>query len=127
MEIKDFSELTIFIQDECLKLQENFKLQNLSDKIIPYTEATILKYVKLYDKVLFKKEKRKIALEMAINTMPHGFLWKLFHANLWYQIQEMQKSKNEENLAESSLEAVPVYTPTIIKPMAEQPILNEEN
>ncbi len=127
MEIKDFSELTTFIQDECLKLQENFNIRNLSDKIIPYTEKTILRYVKLYDKILFKQEKRKLALQRAIDTMPHGFLWKFFHADLWYQIQEIEKAKNSDEPQIKSAQSVQVFTPAIIEPMAEPPILDEED
>ena len=127
MEIKDFSELTTFIQDECLKLQENFNIRNLSDKIIPYTEKTILRYVKLYDKILFKQEKRKLALQRAIDTMPHGFLWKFFHADLWYQIQEIEKAKNSDEPQIKSAQSVQVFTPAIIEPMAEPLILDEEN
>ncbi len=127
MEIKDFSELTTFIQDECLKLQENFKLRNLSDKIIPYTEKTILRYVKLYDKILFKREKRKLALQIALDTMPHGFLWKLFHADLWYQIQEIEKAKKSDEPEKVSAQSVQVFTPAIIDSMAEPPILDEED
>ena len=127
MEIKDFSELTTFIQDECLKLQENFNIRNLSDKIIPYTEKTILRYVKLYDKILFKQEKRKLVLQRAIDTMPHGFLWKFFHADLWYQIQEIEKAKNSDEPQIKSAQSVQVFTPAIIDPMAEPPILDEED
>ena len=127
MEIKDFSELTTFIQDECLKLQENFKLRNLSDKIIPYTEKTILRYVKLYDKILFKREKRKLALQIALDTMPHGFFWKLFHADLWYQIQEIEKAEKAAEPEKESAQTVQAFTPAIIEPMAEPPILDEED
>lgn len=125
MEINDFSELSNFIADENLKIQENYGVQKLSDKMIEFSEKNILKYAKLYDKPLYKKEQRKIALQMAIDTMPHGFLWKIFHWDLWQKIKPIKKTKKVSSTSLHKEQPQTLY-PDIVRP-AEVPRIIEDD
>ncbi len=100
MEIRDFSNLTDFVYDEYLKMTENFGIKKPSDSLIDYTEKTLKKYIKLYDKPLYRKAKRELILAEAIDTMPHGCVWKFFHYSLWQKVKrvvlENEKIKDSE-------------------------------
>lgn len=91
MEIKNYSDLTDFISNENLKTQENFGAKKASNKMMKFMEDNLIKYIKLYDKPLYRREKRKIAFDEAIDTIPHGFVWKFFHSSLWRKIKPFQR------------------------------------
>lgn len=91
MEIKNYSDLTDFISNENLKTQENFGAKKASNKMMKFMEDNLIKYIKLYDKPLYRREKRKIAFDEAIDTIPHGFVWKFFHSSLWRKIKPFQQ------------------------------------
>ena len=97
MEIKDYSELTGFVGSEFEKMQD-LGIQRPSQNFIKYNEQTLMKYVKLYDGPLYRQEKRNLALKEAISTMPHGWLWKLFHPILWGQIKAMPEYRKEKKV-----------------------------
>ena len=126
MEINDFSDLSSFISDENLKMQETYGVNKPSDKMVKFCEKNILKYAKLYDKPLYKKEQRKIALEMAIDAMPHGFIWKLFHYDLWRKIKALNKKQQKANKNECSVEKSQTLLPDIVKSVDVPKIVDEE-
>lgn len=126
MEINDFSDLSSFIADENLKMQENYGVNKPSDKMVKFCEKNIFKYAKLYDKPLFKKEKRKIALQMAIDTMPHGFFWKILHYDLWRKIKALNKKQQKVNKNEYSVEKSQTLLPDIVKSVDVPNIVDEE-
>lgn len=99
MEIRDFSNLTDFVYDEYLKMTENFGIKKPSDSLIDYTEKTLKKYIKLYDKPLYRRAKRELILSEAIDTMPHGSVWKFFHYSLWQKVK--RKTLENEKVKES--------------------------
>lgn len=120
MEIRDFSELTTFVDNELEKMTESTGIQKPSMKFIEYRENTILKYVGLYDKFLFEKEKRNVKIQKAIYTMPHGRIWKFFHKSLWaiikdYDIEKSNKCSDKEVVVEEEKtlypEVVKSYSP----------------
>lgn len=127
MEIHDFSDLSQFVYDEYLKITENFGVQNPSIEMIEFTEKTLKKYVKLYDKPLFRVAKRELKIQEAIDTMPHGKLWKFFHSNLWKQCEA--RLKQQENLSEnetySSSEIQPIRVPAEIIKKTDLPRISE--
>ena len=99
MNINDFSDLTLFISQEYEKLAESYGIQRVPDKIVRDIEKTLIQYKKLYNKPLYLKAKRDLALQEAIETMPHGFIWKFFHPGLWAKIKEVlseEKNTNED-------------------------------
>lgn len=109
MEIKNFSDLTTFIYDEQAKMQESLGIQQASTDFCTFVQDTLKKYAKVYDEPFYKEEKRKAKLMEALNTRPHGWIWKLFHSRLWAKIQEIEKQEKldkerQEKLAELDYE-----------------------
>ncbi len=93
MNINDFSDLTDFINNETEKSSENGGVVIQSKKILKFVDKQMMRYIKIYSNVLYKREKRKIILDEAIDTMPHGLLWKLLHWNLWKKIKKIENDK----------------------------------
>lgn len=129
MEIRDYSDLTDFISNENIKTQENFGAKKASNKMMKFMEDNLIKYVKLYDKPLYKREKRKIAYDEAVDTIPHGFIWKIFHSTLWRKIKPIQdefkfqekKVKKPSRMMESEKQAEQepqTLYPEIVKPVS---------
>ena len=129
MKIENFSDLTSFINEENLKLQESFGININSKMMIHYVEKTLKKYVKLYDKPLYRKVKRELELEEALDTMPHSFMWKMFHSKLWAKIKMLEKQEKQskaENTV-SQAESKPIQTslvPVVIKSVS-VPVQND--
>ena len=129
MKIENFSDLTSFINEENLKLQESFGININSKMMIRYVEKTLKKYVKLYDKPLYRKVKRELELEEALDTMPHSFMWKMFHSKLWAKIKMLEKQE-EQSKAENTVskaESKPIQTslvPVVIKSVS-VPVQND--
>ena len=93
MNIQNFSDLTSFINDENLKLQESFGINVNSKTMIRYVEKTLKRYIKLYDKPLYRRVKRDLELQEAIETMPHSWVWKIFHSKLWNKIKLLKDNE----------------------------------
>ncbi len=136
MKISKFEELTQFVSDEYTKMTETYNVQRPSEKFMHFIEETLVKYAKLYDKPLYKLqkkevknmyflEKQELEIEKAINTMPHGRIWKFFHGELWkkmtYRVEELkqqeekEKSKKQEKRKTNSNSSVPAV---VIKPVS---------
>lgn len=137
MEIKDYSDLTDFISNENIKTQENFGVKKASNKMMKFMEDNLIKYVKLYDKPLYKREKRKIAYDEAVDTIPHGFIWKFFHTTLWRKIKPIQDEfKHQEKKvkkpsrmmeAEKQAEQEPqTLYPEIVKPVSPPALADDD-
>lgn len=116
MEIKDFRDLTGFIYDEYERLTETFGLDKTPKKSIRFAERSIRKYSKLYEKPLFKQEKRKIELETAFDTMPHGFWWKMFHSRLWKKMKFIMENEKDvlPEIKEENEVKPDVFVPAVI-------------
>lgn len=126
MEINDFQDLTQFIEDEYLKSSEVFRTTKPSEKTLKMIDNEIIKYSLLYSKVIYEREKRKIALDEAIRTMPHGKIWKLFHPSLWRQIQEYEAKNHIEDTSIKASEQTLSLVPTVLKPMEVVTVSEEE-
>ena len=136
MEIKNYSDLTDFISNENLKTQENFGAKKASNKMMKFMEDNLIKYIKLYDKPLYRREKRKIAFDEAVDTIPHGFVWKFFHSSLWRKIKSCQQEflaqtnkikKSEKNTeAERRAKEEPkTLFPEIVKSVSQPAVDND--
>lgn len=98
MEIRDFTELTSFLTDESLKMMNAFGLTKFP-KITKFSEKELKRYMKLYSQPVYRRSKREIKLQEAIDTMPHGFWWKCFHTKLWKQIKRIEtQNKLQEKM-----------------------------
>ena len=121
MEINEFSDLSDFILGEVDKIGEFVDGVGPSKKLIKCMNNQIMKYTKLYSKVLFKTEKQRIKIQEAIKTMPHSPIWKLFNYSLWKKIQEELKFQeiiySDDIKEESEQEEVnqQVYYPVLVK------------
>ena len=63
------------------KMADSFGIANPSKSFVKFTEKSLRKYAKLYNTPLLQQSKRDLQLRVALDTMPHGFIWKLFHQN----------------------------------------------
>lgn len=120
MNIQNFSDLTSFINDENLKLQESFGINVNSKTMIRYVEKTLKRYIKLYDKPLYRRVKRDLELQEAIDTMPHSWVWKIFHSKLWNKIKLLKDNEPIQKVESTTIqpETKPVQTslvPVVIK------------
>lgn len=117
MELNDFSDLSNFIYGEYDKLSETFGLSSLPKKSIKFVEKSIRTYSKLYKKPLLEREKRELEIRTAIETMPHNWVWKLFHSKLWSRVKQRLKELEEmEYLAEKTTDKPAEQKPDILVP-----------
>lgn len=104
MEIKDFKELTSFVNEEADKFFETYGEKLVVEKLVGSLIKNLIFYFKLEAGYLKRKEMRELKLKEAIETMPHSFIWKLFHPTLWSQIKAI---KREEDKAEQQKSVEP--------------------
>ncbi len=118
MEIKNYSDLSDFVFAEYEKLQD-FGVAKPPEYVLRAMDRACIKYMKLYSKPLYKKQKAKLKLQEALDTMPHSWLWKKTHARLWRKVQEVlatQENHNTTPLPEPVPSVQNVY-PEIYKPI----------
>ena len=71
------------------------------------------------DRPLYRREKRQLALQEAIDTMPHGFFWKIFHWSLWQKIKALQIAEKQKSKAIKKKKDKPsVQFPEVVKPVS---------
>lgn len=139
MKINKFEELTQFVSDEYLKMIDTYNVNKPSDKFIHFIEDTLTKYTKLYDKPLYRLqkkevknmyylEKKELELEKAMATMPHGRIWKFFHKELWEKMKYRNPEFKEETKQDEEKEqSVTTTLPAIVvKPVSPSTIVEEE-
>ncbi len=129
MDINDFSDLSDFTLGEVEKISESIGGVGPSKKLIKSMNNQIMRYTKLYSKPLFKAEKRRIKLWEAIDTMPHGFWWKLFHTRLWKQVKAELKAQGIIDKYEKEKKQKPekqVYYPVLVKESSVPEIYEED-
>ena len=96
MDINNYSDLSNFVFSEYEKLQD-FGVSKPPAYVLKAMDKACIKYMKLYSKPLYKKQKAKLKLQEALDTMPHGIIWRLLHPKLWEQIQaELSKQEQEQ-------------------------------
>ena len=120
MEIKNFSDLTSFVYTEYDKMADSFGIANPSKSFVKFTEKSLRKYAKLYNTPLLQQSKRDLQLRVALDTMPHGFIWKLFHQKLWRKCKavlvELEQQKKEQTTPLKP-EQMQTLVPDIVKPI----------
>lgn len=121
-DISCFSDLTDFVGTEYEKMSEHLGLKKTSDKFAKFIEESLLAFLKIYKKPLFKKAKRELKIKEAIETMPKSKLWKFFHSSLWSQVDfrltENKKLAEKESIDNALKEMYPqtreILVPTIV-------------
>ena len=129
MNINEFSDLSDFTLGEVEKIGDFVDGVGPSKKLIKYMNNQIMKYAKLYSKPLLKTEKQKIKILEAIDTMPHGFLWKFFHYDLWKKVKLELESQGMFDKYEEEKKQEPekqVYYPVIVKESSVPEIYEED-
>ncbi len=95
MEIKDFKELTNFVNDEADKFFETYGEKLVVGKLVGALIKNLIFYFKLEAGYLKRKETRELRLKEAIETMPHSFVWKIFHYSLWAKIKAIKSEQDK--------------------------------
>lgn len=95
MHNEDFKELTQFFHEEYSKIQQVYGIQDIPIRDIKVVTNSITRKLKKYVKLDDWKDVRRIKVQKALFTMPHGFIWKFFHKKLWYYVQKEMENNNE--------------------------------
>lgn len=91
----DFSQLTEFVNNEFQKMREVYGVENFSAKMLNKITGSIWAHYKMLSNLDKKKVKFMIKVEWAKFTMPHNWLWKIFHSRIWKKVkEELEKEKN---------------------------------
>lgn len=107
--LNDFSELTGFVHEEFLKIQQAYGLQQMSAKDISCLSKSVLKSFNLANSTTKRKLKYYCKIDWAIFTAPHNWWWRFWHKKLWRKCQEeMALRELEKNVPEEE----PDITPT---------------
>lgn len=129
MDIQDYSDLTDFVSAESNKSEDLTVQCFCNGELRKFLNDSLIKYTKLYSNHLFAREKRKVNFEIAVETQPHGFIWKIFHWDLWKRVKEYNKLREEQKEKEQEKpknEPVKeVLVPTIVRDRAEPPYFKE--
>lgn len=116
--IEEFSALTDFVHAEFGKIQQLYGLQKMPDKCIKRITNSTLNAFNSFNALNNKKIKFNVKVEWAIFTMPHGFIWKMFHSRLWYHVKKrLEEPQPEEPQEESEEEPVETLVPQVIQPV----------
>ncbi len=130
MDNKDYFELTEFICNQYQRYLETFgDIQAPADYLKKLFKRTSKREEK-FSKYFFFKDDMSIKVSKAIDTMPHGFLWKIFHKKLWHKCkqileeQERLKKIEEERLkklSDSQSLTEPAKTPEVLPAVIKRP------
>ena len=117
MIIKDFKELTDFIYSEVDKRNEYFGTTSPSKNFLKSTENELHKYAKLYYKPLLQSAKFNVKLQRALDTMPHGRVWRFFHKRLWYHVQQHIEANSSKPSPVPEPTAPESLYPEVVRPI----------
>ena len=110
--LDDFSNLTRFVHDEFMKMQQSYGFQQMDQKDLKKISKTVLSSFYYANSTTKRKLKYYTKVDWAIFTAPHCWLWRFFHKRLWQNCLEEIKRREEEkdNAVESDnddLQAMP--------------------
>ena len=125
MKIKEYEDLTSYMSDEWMKVSETFGAQKPSKKIMDFVTKNLIKHIDMYDKPLHKLkkieiknmffvQKRELELQRAIDTMPHGKIWKFFHSDLWERIKYREEHSLEGVMPKEDAQGPPSVVETTV-------------
>lgn len=133
-DITDFKDLTSFLYNEYEKLSESFGIQLAPEELINFTVKSLKKYYELFDGPLYRSIQRTVKLREAIETMPHGFIWKFFHYDLWKRVKHELgldiKDKKEKSVKEEKQSKSKEKENTLLPAVVEKfitPVVEEDN
>ena len=100
--LNDFSELTDFVHNEFMKLQESYGFKDIGEKNLNKIAKTVLNCFGVANSTTKKKLKYNAKVDWAIFTAPHCWLWKFFNRKLWLKCKEEMARREEERLTKLS-------------------------
>ena len=113
MEIKNYSDLTDFVCAEYDKLSEYFNINKAPEIVLRTLDRTCIKYIRLYNRPLYKRQKLELRIQQAIDTAPHSALWRFFHKKLWEQCKLRLQDKKDDSTIEPQVNTPPTLYPTV--------------
>lgn len=117
LEINKFSELTDFVYEEIDKLKGTFGVVKMPQDITDFVANMIKQYCNIYNKPFLAKTKHEAKVLSAIVTMPHSWLWRVFHPQIWKEVKlELKLDEKDTALKQETNQAQNVYFPEVIKP-----------
>ena len=111
--LDDFSNLTGFVHDEFMKMQQAYGLQQMDQKDLKKISKTVLSSFGYANSTTKRKLKYYSKIDWAIFTAPHSWLWRFFHKRLWQKCLEEIKRREEEkdNVVQSDNNDMPTMPP----------------
>lgn len=116
--INDFQKNTNFLNEEFQKLKMVYGANQIPTGMLNKISNSIWGQYKILSSLDKKKTKLNIKIEWAIFTMPHNWVWKMFHTKLWKKVkmelaerekqQEPAPELEEDNCVDSLMPQVPV-------------------
>ena len=117
----DLSELNAFVHAEFSSILQVYGFQKMPPKALKAITSGILKRRAIYDKIIHKEDKFRSKVEWAHFTMPHGWLWKMFHRRVWYHVQKRIDEEASEPLVpetdSSVADDIEPLVPSVVKPV----------
>ena len=124
MKINNYEDLTKFIYNELDKLVDCIGIEKPSKNFIRNNEKQLNQYIKLFYKPLYRKAKRELAIQEAIDTMPHSAIWKFFNSSLWKKVQYRIDNDKEKSKVVKEEKIQNLYP--IVQSRALEPIIEDE-
>lgn len=101
IENNEFQNLTEFLHGEFSKMNMTYGIQTPPKGYLDGIANSLLKRYRDVNALERKKLKFNIKVEWARYTMPHGFIWRLFHRRLWLKVKEQMDNPQEERLEDN--------------------------
>ena len=115
----DLHELNTFVNEEFSDILRLYGIQKMPEKALDSQTNGILRRKRIYSKLITKQDKFRVKVEWAYFTMPHNWLWKIFHKRVWYhvkkRIEEEQQNQLQEQLPEVESEQPQVVSPVVVR------------
>lgn len=113
MEINNYSDLSDFVCAEYDKLGEYFNINKAPESVLHTLDKACIRYIKLYNKPLYKRQKLELRIQQAIHTAPHGLLWRIIHRKLWTQCKLRMAQQQDKPNTQSQSTQTPTLYPTV--------------
>jgi hypothetical protein len=122
MDNKDYQELTEFTCCQYQTYLETFgDIQAPTDYLKKLFKRTSKREEK-FSKYFAFKDDMSIKVSKAIDTMPHGFLWKIFHKKLWCKCKKiLEEQERLKNLSDSQSLTELAKTPEVLPAVVKRP------
>lgn len=120
MDNKDYEELSEFTCKQYQSYLETFGDIKAPASYLTRVFKRLSRREAMFDKYFRSRDQMSIKVSRAIDTMPHGWLWKKFHRKLWLKCQEELKHRKElEDIAKKLANQNQTVTPEVLPPISQ--------